>query len=99
MGSVNVLRERSPQRSAINNGSCENITLIVDSGASGMVMTPNVCRAAEIRHSSKVGAEYEVAGGGAADNLGEALCKIKIIETDTVGLEIAFQVADKFNKA
>ena len=48
------LRERNPQLSAINDGGWEKITLIVDSGAS------------EIRHSSKVGTEYEVADGGAA---------------------------------
>ena len=99
MGSANVLRERSPQLSAINNGGWEKITLIVDSGASDTVMPPKVCRAAEIRHSSKVGTEYEVADGGVAKNMGEKLCEMKINESDEVGLEIAFQVVDKVNKA
>ena len=99
MGSANVQRERSPQLSAISNGGWEKITLIVDSGASDTAMPPKACRAAEIRHSSNVGTEYEVADGGVAKNLGEKLCEMKINETDTVGLEIAFQVVDKVNKA
>jgi hypothetical protein len=99
MESTNVLRERSPQLSAINNGGWEKIMLIVDSGASDTVMPPKMCRAAEIRHSSRVGTEYEVAGGGVAKHLGEKLCEMKINDTDTVGLEIAFQVVDKVNKA
>ena len=56
--------------------------MIVDSGASDMVMPPKVCRAAEIRHSSKVGTAYEVADGGVAKNLGEKLCEIHINEDD-----------------
>ena len=73
--------------------------MIVDSGASDTVIPPKVCRAAEIRHSSKVGTEYEVADGGVAKNLGEKLCEMKVNESDDVGLEIAFQVVDKVNKA
>ena len=99
MGSANVLRERNPQLSAINDGGWEKITLIVDSGACDTVMPPQVCRAAEIRHSSKLGTEYEVADGGAANHLGEKLCEMKINERDSTGLEIAFQVVDKVNKA
>jgi hypothetical protein len=93
------MRERSPQLSAIKIGCWEKITLIVDSGASDTAVPPKVCRAAEFRHSTKVGAEYEVADGGVAKNLGEKLCEMKINETDEVGLEIAFQVVDKVNKA
>ena len=48
MGSANVLLERNLQRSAINDGGWEKITLIVDSGASDTVMPLKVCRAAEI---------------------------------------------------
>ena len=70
MGAVNVMRERNPQLSAINDGGWERITLIVDSGASDTVIPPKVCRAAEIRHLSKVGTEYEVADGEVARNLG-----------------------------
>ena len=84
--------------SAINSGGWEKITLIVDSGASDTVIPPKVCRAAEIRSSSKVGTEYEVADGGVAKNLGEKLCEMKVNETDDIGLEIAFQVVDKVNK-
>jgi hypothetical protein len=71
----------------------------VDSGASDTVIPPKVCRAAEIRTSSKVGTEYEVADGGVAKNLGEKLCEMKVNESDDMGLEIAFQVVDKVNKA
>ena len=99
MGAAKVLRARNPQLNVINDGGWEKITLIVDSGASDTVMPPKVCRAAEIRHSSKVGTEYEVADGGVARNLGEKLCEMKINETDTIGLEIAFHVVDKVNKA
>ena len=81
MGVANVLRERNPQLSAIGDGGWEKITLIVDSGALDTVMPPRVCRAAEIRHSSKVGTEDEVADGGVAKNLGEKLCKIKSTKT------------------
>ena len=94
-----MLRERSPQLSAINSGGWEKVTLIVDSGASDTVIPPKVCRAAEIRSSSKVGTEYEVADGGVAKNLGEKLCEMKVNEGDDIGLEIAFQVVDKVNKA
>ena len=73
MGAANVLRERNPQLSAIGDGGWEKITLIVDSGASDTVMPPRVCRAAEIRHSCKVGTEFEVADGGVAKNLREKL--------------------------
>ena len=97
-GSANVLRMRNPQLSPLNHG-WEKITLIVDSGASDTVMPPKVCRAAEIRHSSKVGTEYEVADGGVAKNLGEKLCELKLNEGDADGMEIAFQVVDKVNKA
>ena len=62
-------------------------------------MVPKVCRAAEIRHPSKVGTEYEVADGGVARNLGKKLCEMKLNEGDTTGLDIAFQVVDKVNKA
>ena len=99
VGSANVLRERNPQLSAINSGGWEKITLIVDSGASDTVIPPKVCRAAEIRSSSKVGTEYEVADGGVAKNLGEKLCEMKVNKNDDIGLEIAFQVVDKVNKA
>ena len=78
IGSANVLRERSPQLSAINDGGWEQITLIVDSGASDTVIPPKVCRAEEFRHSSKVGTEYEVADGGVAKNMGEKLCEMNI---------------------
>ena len=98
-GHLDVLRERSPQLSAINSGGWEKVTLIVDSGASDTVIPPKVCRAAEIRSSSKVGTEYEVADGGVAKNLGEKLCEMKVNESDDIGLEIAFQVVDKVNKA
>ena len=93
------MRERNPQLSAIGDGGWEKITLIVDSGASDTVMPPRVCRAAEIRHSSKVGTEYEVADGGVAKNPGEKLCEMKINEDNLTALEIAFQVVDKVNKA
>ena len=83
----------------INDGGWEKITLIVDSGAPDTVMPTKVCRAVEIRHSSKVGTEYEVADGGVARILGEKLCEMKINESDSVGLEIAFQVVDMVNKA
>ena len=98
-GSVHVLREKNPQLSALSPGGWEKITLIVDSGASDTVMPPKVCKAAEIRHSSKVGTIYEVADGSEAKNLGEKLCEMKVNEDDTTGLEIAFQVVDKVNKA
>ena len=98
-GHLDVLRERNPQLSAINDGGWERITLIVDSGASDTVIPPKVCRAAEIRNSSKVGTEYEVADGGVARNLGEKLCEMNINKDDKSGLEIAFQVVDKVNKA
>ena len=98
VGAANVLRTRSPQLNVIKDG-WEKITLIVDSGASDTVMPPKVCRAAEIRHSSKVGTEYEVADGGVARNLGEKLCEMKLNEDDPGGLEITFQVVDKVNKA
>ena len=65
---LDVLRERNPQLSAINDGGWERITLIVDSGASDAMIPPKVCRAAEITSSSKVGTEYEVADGGVARN-------------------------------
>jgi len=99
MGSANVLRERSPQLSAINNGGWEKITLIVGSGASDTVMPPKVCRAAEIRHTSKVGTEYQVVDGAVARKFGEKLCEMKINEGDSADLEIALQVVDKVNKA
>ena len=54
---------------------------------------------AEIRSSSKVGTEYEVADGGVAKKFGEKLCEMKVNENDDIGLEIAFQVVDKVNKA
>ena len=79
------MRERNPQLSAIGDGGWEKITLIVDSGASDTVMPPRVCRAAEIRYSSKVGTEYEVADGGVAKNLGEKLCEMKMNEDDSTG--------------
>ena len=97
VGSANVLRERNPQFSAINDGGWEHITLIVDSGASDTVIPPKVCRAAEIRHSSKVGTEYEVADGGVAKNMRGQPCAMKINEDDKSGLEISFQVVDKVN--
>ena len=76
--------------------------MIVDSGASDTVMPPKVCRgsrAAEIRHSSKVGTEYEVADGGVVRNLREKICELKLPEGDSDGLGIAFQIVDKVNKA
>ena len=63
---LDVLRERNPQLSAINNGGWERITLIVESGASDTVIPPKVCRAAGVRSSNKVGTEYEVADRGVA---------------------------------
>ena len=66
---LDVLRERNPQLSAINDGGWERITLIVASGASDTIIPPKVCRAAEIRSSSKVGTEYEAADGGVARNV------------------------------
>ena len=99
IASANVLRERNPQLSAINDGWWERITLIADSGASDTVIPPKVCRAAEIPHSSKVGTEYEVADNGVAKNMSEKLCEMKVNEDDKSGLEIAFQVVDKVNKA
>ena len=98
-GSVHVLREKKPQFSALNGGGWEKITLIVDSGASDTVMPPKVCKAADIRHSSKVGMIYDVADGSEAKNLGEKLCEMKVNENDTTGLETAFQVVEKVNKA
>ena len=56
------------------------------------MIPPKVCKAAEMRNSSKVGTEYEVADGGVARNLGEKLCEMKMNEHDQSGLEIAFQV-------
>ena len=41
-GHLDVLRERSPQLSAINSGGWEKATLIVDSGASDTVIPPKV---------------------------------------------------------
>ena len=63
------------------------------------MIPPRVCIAAEIKHSSKVGTEYEVADGGVAKNMGENNCAMKVHEDDESGLEIAFQVGDKINKA
>ena len=80
IGSANVIRERNPQFSAMNDGGRERITLIVDSGASDTVIPPKVCRATEIKHSSKVGNEYEVADGGDAKNLGDKCCEMKVHE-------------------
>ena len=77
VGSANVLRERNPQLSAINDEGWERITLIVDSGASDTVIPPKACRAAEIRHSSEVGTEYEVADGGVAKNMGKSNVKCR----------------------
>ena len=85
VGTANVLRERNPQLSAINDVGWERITLIVDSGASDTVIPPKVCRAAAIRHSSKVGTEYEVADGGVPKNIGEKLCEMKINEDRQIG--------------
>ena len=79
-GHLDVLRERNPQLSAINDGGWERITLIVDSCSFDTVMPPKVCKAAEMRSSSKVGTEYEVADGGVARNLGEKICEMKINE-------------------
>ena len=70
-GRLDVFRERNPQLSAINDGEWERVTLIVDSGASDILIPPKVCRAAGIRNSSKVGTEYEAADGGVARNSGE----------------------------
>ena len=67
-GRIDVLRERNPQLSAINDGGWERITLIVDSGASDTVIPPKVCGAAEIRKSRKLGTEYEADDGGVARN-------------------------------
>ena len=75
MGTANILRERNPQLRAIHDGSWEKITLIMDSGASDTVMPPKLCRAAEIRHPSKVGTEYEVADGGVAKNSARSCVK------------------------
>ena len=96
---LDVLRERNPQVSAINDGGWERITLIVDSGASDTVIPRKVCQAGELRSSNKIGTEYEVADGGVARHLGENLCAMKINEDNKTGLKIAFQVVDKVNKA
>ena len=40
-----------------------------------------------------------MADGGVARNLGEKLCELKLQEGDTDGMDIAFQVVDKVNKA
>ena len=53
--------------------------MIVDSSASDTVMPPKKCAvAAEIRHSSNVGTEHEVADGDIAKNLNDELCEMKI---------------------
>lgn len=98
-GFIGVLRERNLQLNACSNGGWEKITLIVDSGSSDTVMPQKVCKAAEIRGSSKVGTMYEVADGGVAKNLGEKLCEMKVNEKDEAGCHIAFPVVDKVNKA
>ena len=43
----------------------------VDSGASEIVVSPDVARNLPLIHTSQVGTEYELANGGAAVNSGE----------------------------
>ena len=78
----------------------EKITLIVDSGASDVVVPPSVCAGALLHHTAKVGIKYEIANGGTLENLGERRCLLKTSETDTLesAFAMAFQVVD-VNKA
>ena len=92
-GGLHLFTERAPQLRACGTG-WERITLIVDSGASETVVPPSVCRAAECRHSSKVGIEYECADGGVVKNLGEKVCDMRTGEDDPSGMAMAFQVVD-----
>ena len=57
-------------------------------------MPPSVCMAAMLRHSSSVGAEYEVADGGSVFNLGERKVAMKTSEADGGGTSMTFQVVD-----
>ena len=77
----------------------EKVTLIVDSGASDTVVPPSVCKAALLRHTSRVGITYEVADGGEARNLGERVCEVKTDEASQGGMQMSFQVVDKLTKA
>ena len=77
----------------------EKVTLIVDSGASDTVVPPTVCKAALLRHTSRVGITYEVADGGEARNLGERVCEVKTDEASQGGMQMSFQVVDKLTKA
>ena len=55
----------------------EKVTLTVDSGASDTVVPPTVCPGAELLKTSRVGTEYEIAGGGTIENLGEKSCSTR----------------------
>ena len=71
----------------------ENITLMVDSGASDTVVPPSVCKGAEIQNTPKVGIEYECANGKPLYNLGERRCDAMLSQGgDVIGM--AFQVVD-----
>ena len=99
VGLSNVLREQNPQVSAITDGGWERITLIVDSCASDTVIPPKVCRAAAIRHSSKVGTEYEVEVGRVAKNIGQKQCGMNMNEEFQIGSRNSIPIVDKVNKA
>ena len=71
----------------------EKLTLLVDSGASDTVVPLNVCTAAQLHKTGKVGIEYEIANGGSLENLGERRC-LMMIEDSQAMMRIVFQCAD-----
>ena len=74
----------------------EKLTLLVDSGASDTVVPLDVCTAAPIHKTGKVGVEYEIANGGYLENLGERRCVLKtsMDQPDSAAMMMSFQVVD-----
>ena len=76
----------------------ERMTLTVDSGASDTVIPPGMLSWLELRHTHRVGQEYEVANGEIVHNMGEKRCLMKMSANDTAELEISFQVVEGIHK-
>jgi len=75
----------------------EKVTLTVDSGASDTVIPPSCLSWAEMRHTNKVGTEYEVANGEIVHNLGARRCIMRMGEKQPE-LDIEFQVVEDVHK-
>ena len=65
--------------------------LIVDSGASDIVVPPHVANHLPLLHSPKVGFEYEVANGGVIVNLGERRATAKTKMDGDASFIMSFQ--------